>query len=194
MMPSVLQLPQLLTVVVYLCRMARVFSGRFTARYVEPFAVFLIGMRINNLWALRKWIPVAAAMPRMLKSLQQNPAKGLLGVEQWVRWREVMTIQYWRSFDDLENFARNPADPHLGAWKDFNQHVGSDGSVGIWHETYLVQTGQFECVYGNMPRIGLASATDHVPAIGNRETARLRIGGFSEPAVPSPPTQYSGDR
>jgi hypothetical protein len=167
--------------------MAGIFAGRFTARYEGPFAVFLIGVRINQLWAFHKWLPVVAAMPPMLKALQQNSAKGLLGVEQWVRWREVMTVQYWRSFEDLETFARNPSDPHLHAWKEFNQRVGSDGSVGIWHETYLVQAGQFECVYGNMPRVGLAAATDHVPAVGNRETARLRIGGFSEPAVPSPP-------
>ncbi len=105
-----------------------------------------------------------------------------------MRWREVLAVQYWRSFEDLEQFARNPSDPHLQVWKDFNQRVGSNGSVGIWHETFLVQAGQFECVYGNMPLYGLAAATEHVPAIGNRETARLRIGGQSEPAVPSPPT------
>ncbi len=23
--------------------------------------------------------------------------------------------------------------------------------VGIWHETYLIEPGKFECVYGNMP-------------------------------------------
>src|SRR5215469_2811231 len=28
----------------------------------------------------------------------------------------------------------------------------------------------------------------HVPAIGNRETARLRLGGYFEPAGPSSPT------
>ena len=168
--------------------MAKIFPGRYTARTDKPFVVFLIGMRINQLWAVHKWMPVAAAMPPMLKTLAAHPAKGLLGVESWVRWREVLTVQYWRSFEELEQFARNPTDPHLQAWKDFNQRVGSDGSVGIWHETFLVEAGQFECVYGNMPRYGLAAATEHVPAVGNRETARLRLGGHSEPAVPSPPT------
>ena len=147
--------------------MARIFPGRYTARTDKPFVVFLIGMRINQLWAVHKWMPVASAMPPMLKILAEHPAKGLLGVETWVRWREILTVQYW---------------------KDFNQRVGSDGSVGIWHETFLVEAGQYECVYGNMPRYGLAAATEHVPAVGNRETARLRLGGQSEPAVPSPPT------
>ena len=168
--------------------MARIFPGRYTARIDGPFAVFLIGMRINQLWAVHKWMPVASAMPRMLAMLTKNPAKGLLGVETWVRWREVLTVQYWRNFDALEQFARNPSDPHLQAWKDFNQRVGSDGSVGIWHETFVVNTGQYECVYGNMPLHGLAAASEHVPATGNRETARLRLGGYNEPALPSPPT------
>jgi hypothetical protein len=167
--------------------MVKIFPGRFTADTNEPFVVFLIGMRINQLWAMHKWMPVAGAMPRMLTALAKHPAKGLLGVHTWVRWREVMNVQYWRSFDDLEDFARNPSDPHLRAWKDFNQRIGSDGSVGIWHETYMVNARQYECVYGNMPLVGLAAATSHIAAVGNRETARLRLGGESEPAVPSPP-------
>ncbi len=41
-----------------------------------------------------------------------------------------------------------------------------DGSIGIWHETYLVEPGKFECVYGNMPPFGLAAATNSVKAEG----------------------------
>jgi hypothetical protein len=48
-------------------------------------------------------------------------------------------FQYWRSFEVLERLARNPKDPHPPSWRRFNQTVGSDGSVGIWHETYIVQ-------------------------------------------------------
>lgn len=91
--------------------MPKIFPGRFTADINEPFVVFLIGMRINRLWAFRKWMPVASAMPPMLAALAKNPAKGLLGVHTWVRWREVMNVQYWRSFDDLEDFAAIPPIP-----------------------------------------------------------------------------------
>ena len=41
----------------------------------------------------------------------------------------------------------------------FNQQVANDGSVGIWHETYLVNSGQYETVYCNMPPYGLTKAT-----------------------------------
>ena len=70
-------------------------------------------------------MPVAAGMPPMQVTLRKDPAKGLLGLENWVRWREVMNVHYWRSFVDLESFARNRSDPHFEAWKDFNQRVGA---------------------------------------------------------------------
>ncbi len=49
--------------------------------------------------------------------------------------------------------------------------------VGIFHETYKVEAGAHESVYGNMPLFGLAAAMSHVPAVGRRETARRRMGG-----------------
>jgi hypothetical protein len=92
-------------------------------------------------------------------------------------------IQYWRSFEDLEKFAREPSDPHLAAWKKFHRAVGADGTpsparggwTGIWHETFIVQPDQCETVYGNMPAFGLGAAVEHTEAVGRRQTARLRL-------------------
>ena len=39
-----------------------------------------------------------------------------------------------------------------------------------------------------MPAFGLGTVLNHLPATGRRETARRRLGGTNEPAVPSPPT------
>ncbi|WP_392535060.1 DUF4188 domain-containing protein [Nostoc sp. C117] len=136
--------------------MPQVIPGRFTAEIDEPFVVFLIGMRINKFFAFSKWIPTARAMSPMLKSLNHNPEKGFLGGETFVYWRGVGLIQYWRSFEDLERFARNPADAHLEAWQRFNRAIGVDGSVGIWHETYLIEPGRYEAVYGNIPLLSLS--------------------------------------
>lgn len=155
--------------------MAKIFNGRYTAKTDQPFVIFLIGMRINKWWRFYKWLPVANAMPPMLQTLFKNPEKGFLHGEFFWNFSGPVLIQYWRSFEDLERFARHPSDPHLEAWKRFNQAVGADGSVGIWHETYMVNANQFECVYGNMPKFGLGAAVEHVEAIGNRETARLRL-------------------
>lgn len=38
-----------------------------------PFVVFLIGMRINRLWAIHEWWPVMNAMAPMINELMQNP-------------------------------------------------------------------------------------------------------------------------
>jgi hypothetical protein len=163
--------------------MAKVIPGRFTAQTDEPFVVFMIGMRVNKFFAFRKWIPTAMAMGPMLYT---HPEKGFLGAQTFFFWRGIVVVQYWRSFEDLEKFARDKSDPHLAAWRRFNKTIGSDGSVGIFHESFLVDAGKYEAVYGNMPVFGLAAATKHVPAIGRLETARRRLGGNSEPAVATP--------
>jgi hypothetical protein len=152
-----------------------IFNGRYTAGIQGDFAVFLIGMRINQLRAFRKWMPVASAMGPMLSTLYRQPDKGFLGSETFVAWRTILSVQYWRSAEDLERFARNPGDPHLDAWRNFNQAVGASGVVGIFHETYRVCVGNYESVYANMPRFGLANAAEHMTITAQRESMRQRI-------------------
>lgn len=163
-----------------------VHNGRWTAEIDEPFVVFLIGMRINRWWAVHKWVPVAMAMGPMLQRLLTDRTQGLLGLRSFIGWREIMFVQYWESFEHLERYARAREEKHVPAWRSYNQRVGSKGSVGVWHETYLVEPGRVETVYDNMPRVGLPAVFDHVPATGGRETARRRIGGENQPAMPAP--------
>ncbi|WP_242064800.1 DUF4188 domain-containing protein [Nostoc sp. FACHB-133] len=84
----------------------------------------------------------------------------------------------------MERFARNPAYAHLKAWQKFNRAISTASSVGIWQETYLIEPGRYEAIYGNMPVFGLAAATKHFPAMGRRETARRRLGGDNELVMP----------
>ena len=154
--------------------MASVVQQRVTAESGGEFCVFLIGARINKLWKVHRWLPVARAMTRMLKELESLPNSGFLGVEQWFGNPTVM-VQYWRSFEQLEAYATAKDLSHLPAWAAFNRAVGSNGDVGIWHETYRVRPGDYECVYNNMPAFGLAKATKLVPATGRREFAPGRM-------------------
>jgi hypothetical protein len=154
---------------------AQVFPGRYAAVSDEPFVVFLIGMRVNKLWALRRWTRTAAAMPKMIAELKRDPSLGLLHAEFFTYWRGVGVIQYWRSFEQLHAYAHARDAKHLPAWAEFNRHIGSDGSVGVWHETYTVSPGQYETIYANMPRFGLGRAAQHVGAVGRLEQASSRI-------------------
>lgn len=154
--------------------MAEIRAERLTAETDGDFVVFLIGMRFNKPWKIHRWLPVVLAMGRMLRELGPDRASGFLHAESWVG-RTILVAQYWRSFEQLEQYALDKSREHLPAWKAFNQAVGSNGDVGIWHETYRVRPGDYECVYNNMPLFGLAKATRAVPATGRRESAPGRM-------------------
>src|ERR1700742_1614150 len=151
-------------------------DGRFAAESEGDFVVFLIGMRTNHLLLVHKWLPVARAMPRLLRELMQQPQLGLLGARAYLSGRTVMTMQYWRSFEQLHAYAHAKEKEHLPAWAEFNRRVGGNGAVGIFHETYLVKAGQYEAVYVNMPEFGLAQAGRVVEATGRKQSARSRLG------------------
>lgn len=155
--------------------MPAIIDRRVCATIDGEFVVFLIGMRINRPWKFWRWGPVSTAMPRMLIELAQQPELGMLHARTHFGFPNVMVVQYWRSFEALEAYAKSRNAAHLPAWKAFNQAVGSNGDVGIWHETYVVAAGQFETVYNNMPRFGLGRAGDIVDAVGERQDARQRI-------------------
>jgi hypothetical protein len=85
-------------------------------------------------------------------------------------------VQYWRSFDALEKYARATDGKHWPAWVDFNKRMGkSRGDVGIWHETYRVSAGNYEAIYSGMPPQGLGVAGRLIPARDRFESARGRI-------------------
>lgn len=156
--------------------MARIEHRRLTADVEGDFVVFMIGMRVNRPWKLHRWLPVFLAMPRMLRELAKDPDLGLLGYRQHLaNPLQPMVVQYWRSFEQLEAFARAKDRTHFPAWVKFNQAVGTSGDVGIWHETYRVHAGDHESVYNHMPVFGLAKATSAVPASGRRESAAGRM-------------------
>ena len=154
--------------------MTEIIRERMTADVDGEFVVFLIGLRINKPWKIHKWLPVTMAMSKMLAELYQTPELGFRSHESWLG-RTTIMVQYWESFEKLESYAKNKSSSHLPAWADFNKKVGSNGDVGIWHETYLSQKGKYECVYNNMPPFGLAKVGKHVPATGRFKAASDRI-------------------
>ena len=156
--------------------MADVGGRRMAAEIDGDFVVFLIGARFNNrLRLLRSFQDLGGrrGMKHMLDHLVTHPEKGLLAYEMGL----PTIVQYWRSFEHLEAFAKDADDPHLDAWRSYWRRVGKSSRTGIWHETYLVRAGEYEAIYGNMPPHGLGKAGRLIPiaeASGARE--RLRSG------------------
>ncbi len=150
-------------------------NQRLTAALDGEFVVFLIGMRVNRPLRVDKWLPVVAAMTRMIGELRGQPHLGLLHAEMWTSRTSIM-VQYWRSMEQLLDYAKNKDAQHLPAWRAFNRAVGDNGSVGIWHETYAAAPGTYESFYRNMPPFGLGVAGRLEPAVGGKQSAAGRLG------------------
>lgn len=157
--------------------MAKTINQRMTVHFEGDFVVFMIGMRINRWWKFGKWIPVVMAMPKMLKELYQKPESGFLSAQVSLG----VIVQYWKSFEHLEAYAKDRNGQHYPAWKAFNTKMKGNSDVGIWHETYKVRAGEYECIYNNMPPYGFGKAGELVPAVGKKESA----GGRIAKAMPS---------
>ena len=156
--------------------LAEIAGRRMAAEIDGDFVVFLIGARFNNkLDMLRSVVDLGGrrGMKHMLDYLVARPEKGLLAYEMGI----PTIVQYWRSFDHLEAFARDKDDPHLEIWRQYWRRVGRSDRTGIWHETYLVKAGEYEAVYGNMPPHGLGKAGRLVP-MSDASRARERIGAL----------------
>jgi Domain of unknown function (DUF4188) len=153
--------------------MVEINTGRWTAEIEGDFVVFIIGARINSKrHALKSLMDLGGrkGMNHMLKYLMAHPEKGLLGYETM----GFVNVQYWRSFEHLEAFAKDADDPHLDVWRTYWRRVGKGGRTGIWHETFLVHDGEYEAIYGNVPPRGLGKASRLVP-VADSVSARQRM-------------------
>jgi hypothetical protein len=154
--------------------MAQLAGRRMRAEIDGDFVVFLIGPRFGSkLHLYRSFLDLGGrrGMQHMLEYLVAHPEKGLLGYQQL---GVLNMVQYWRSFEHLEAFARDEDDPHLAVWRRYWKRVGTSDRSGIWHETYLVRAGEYEGIYGNMPPFGLGRAGRLVPA-SESSSARSRL-------------------
>lgn len=136
--------------------------------------LFLIGMRVTKPWRVCAWGSVLLAMPRMLRHLRRHPEAGLLGAQLYLG-RSFTVVSYWRSPEDVQRFAADPAGPHLPVWRWFNRELRDKDSVGIWHETYVI--GRHESISSGMPRTGLAEAVGWMPVGHEAATAARRLAG-----------------
>lgn len=157
---------------------------RVSAEIEGDFVVFLIGTHVNRWRDVRAWLPVFRAMPRMLAELARHPEMGMLKAHSGIMFGGPALVQYWRSYEHLEAYARNAEAEHLPAWRAFNRAArSSPDSIGIFHETYRVSAGQWETIYGAMPEIGLLAAGRAV-TLDDSSTSARRIGARASDVAP----------
>ncbi len=154
--------------------------GPHSATPPDGAVLFLIGMRVNRWWRPDQWLPTFASAFPMLKEVhRQADDLGFMGMHVWFA-RTVIMVQYWNSMDELLAYARSSELNHVPGWRAFNRRVGSDPSVGVWHEAYVMSPDRTHVVYRNMPPFGLGRVTemrpgrlfDHQPADGPNEAPK----------------------
>ncbi|WP_030928694.1 DUF4188 domain-containing protein [Streptomyces sp. NRRL B-24720] len=152
---------------------AKPIPGRTTAAAEGEVVVLLIGMRINHFWGVHHWLPVLAAMPRMLRELSRDRSRGLLGYTLLTGSpRTYYVVQYWESKEKLYAYASAPDMFHRKAWAMMNRkEKKSRQHVGLWHETYIAPEGSYESIYADMPPYGLAAVTGVLPVEGRGRRA-----------------------
>lgn len=113
--------------------MGEVAGRRMTVEIDGDFVVFLIGARFDMLHLARSLVDLGGrrGMKHMLDYLVARPEKGLLAYQLGI----PTIVQYWRSFEQLEAFAKDRDDPHLDLWRKYWRRVGRTDRTGIWHET-----------------------------------------------------------
>lgn len=150
--------------------------GRWTAQIDGDFVVFLIGADLRDPEQTGPAGDLLAAMIDMLVELEADPSIGLLGYQVFGAIGGVI-VQYWRSFEALEAYAKNPSAKHAPVWREWNRLAEDERSGGgIWHVTFPVSAGRYEAVYQNMPVTGLQKAGRPLSVTEARATARQRLG------------------
>ncbi|AOP47980.1 DUF4188 domain-containing protein [Streptomyces lydicus] len=160
--------------------------SRTTADAKGDVVVLLIGMRINRFWAVHLWLPVMLGMFRMLRELENDPARGLRSrVLLTASPRTYYVVQYWESKEKLYAYATASDAFHHAAWARLNRKERAGklrGQVGIWHESYIVPEGSYEAIYGDMPAFGLAAAHGQIPLEKRGRYAKDRFAYRSQQA------------
>ena len=118
-------------------------------------------------------------MKHMLDYLVARPEKGLLAYEMGL----PTIVQYWRSFEHLEAFAKDKDDPHLEVWRRTGVAWARAAAPGSGTRRTWSRRGSTRRSTGTCRRTGLGKAGRLVPV---SEPRRARASGSrSRPASDS---------
>jgi hypothetical protein len=156
--------------------MSQVISGRMAAEIEGDFVLYINGFRLNKLRAFPKWLRAGLKAGKMFEELEKDPDSGFLGYQPALQGlRGGGSIQYWRSLEDLQRFAQDRNDMHVPAWRWVSESI-RNGEVGFWAEIYLIEDGNYETFYRDMPPKGLGEFTKLVPMADHTRRLGMTTG------------------
>ncbi|KAK5661870.1 hypothetical protein OQA88_9978 [Cercophora sp. LCS_1] len=167
--------------------MAEVLPGRFTAQIPgrdgsppqqpgdQEITIIILATRSNH--PLGVFAPgyagVYREMGKMIADLHTGKEKyGFLGNTAWQAIAEqsennqIMTLMYFRSVDDLHNYAHGPL--HRKAWEWWNSITKDHPHLSIMHEVYHAPKGHWENIFVNNHLTGIANTVARVDIDGQK--------------------------
>jgi hypothetical protein len=106
---------------------------------------------------------------------------GFLHQEQLMGESSGVLLQYWRSYDDLDRWARTL--PHMAWWRWLLENAGPD--VSFYHEIYQVKTAEAIYERGCRP-VGAAVFAGTSPVAPGEGQSRQRQQRFADAAAAQP--------
>jgi Domain of unknown function (DUF4188) len=111
----------------------------------------------------------------MFQALEKAREDGLLLNRPLMSPQGPVLLQYWRSYDDLDRWARKQ--PHSRWWRWLMEHHGS--GIGFYHEIYQAKAAEAIYEEGTHP-VGPALFSSLHPVKGGEGRSRERQRQFTE--------------
>lgn len=167
-------------------------TGAFgTKPAAEPLVVFHLGVRFNHPLGLLS--PGAKEINNyfaaMMKALEQRRDEfGMLHMSNW-RGAErnsnntIMNIFYFRDIAGLNKFAHDKV--HRDGWNWYQRFAKKEGNshIGIFHETFVTRSGDYETIYVDCPPTLLGAANVRINAGDSEKAAKTEEETWIRPLV-----------
>jgi steroid delta-isomerase-like uncharacterized protein len=125
----------------------------------------------------------AGIQPEIFQSLEKARQDGLLGYRYLHAPDEAVIMQYWRSYEDMDRWARTQ--PHSRWWVWLNEHI--DAGLGFYHEIYQAKTA--EAIFTGKARPVGAATISSLQAVshgkGHSRERQARFAAAAEAYTPA---------
>ncbi|HEY8447239.1 MAG TPA: DUF4188 domain-containing protein [Thermomicrobiales bacterium] len=114
----------------------------------------------------------------MFPALEAAKAEGHLLTRRVLEEGGALLLQYWRSYEDMDRWARKV--PHMKWWRWLLQHAGPD--LSFYHEIYQVKTAEAIYEKGCIP-VGPAAFSTTSPVAPGEGQSKERQQRFADVAA-----------